>query len=522
MTDLNHIMNKVVLPGREVFEVVHNHTVGPPLRHARRQLSEGRQLFGFSSSMVSITAGLASLIKVAADMAAEGPPFTLRKRACYHAYCNAYGGLQRAFCGGYKCNSYSHYRRCKNHWENNGKREGRSPDPEACGRAYSITLRNVALNGRPGPPPSASPPSLCFGEVVSGANGGKTCFSNSCSTQGSNWLGPLAEAKALCAACAGCAALHDWGGDGIKWRACSSVSAGSGAKVMHVSQCRPSPPPPPYFLLASGESCGIYSIGSRSGCERAGWQCEWCGKQDSGFGSSLGLDGSGGRAGAETTTLDGVTVWLYPSSKTYPERGVSYGWQWTIATRPPGCFVETDIYQSVDRTTFSFNSKSPSQAAPCSAAHPCVCSSPPPPSPPPSPPLSVEVTSGRCSITDGGLCVASPSYPNTHSDFDGCVITNVPPGVPLRFAPGFTTDSAGLGCPRDNIYIKGNKYCGDYNNLPLDYLNCQGDTCREIQAATGGRNFPVPDSDGRIQYYSKGGPNRFKARARSPDRPPHV
>lgn len=140
MTDLNHIMNKVVLPGREVFEVVHNHTVGPPLRHARRQLSEGRQLFGFSSSMVSITAGLASLIKVAADMAAEGPPFTLRKRACYHAYCNAYGDLQRAFCGGYKCNSDSHYGRCKNHWENNGKREGRSPDPEACGQAYSITL----------------------------------------------------------------------------------------------------------------------------------------------------------------------------------------------------------------------------------------------------------------------------------------------------------------------------------------------------------------------------------------------
>merc|ERR1719356_1800640 len=45
-------------------------------------------------------------------------------------------------------------------------------------------------------------------------------------------------------ACPSCAALHDWGGDGINWRACRSVTAGSGAKVLF-NECRPPPPSPP-------------------------------------------------------------------------------------------------------------------------------------------------------------------------------------------------------------------------------------------------------------------------------------
>ena len=37
-TSINHIMNKIVGPGREILEVVHNHSLGAPLRHARRKL----------------------------------------------------------------------------------------------------------------------------------------------------------------------------------------------------------------------------------------------------------------------------------------------------------------------------------------------------------------------------------------------------------------------------------------------------------------------------------------------------
>ena len=124
---------------------------------------------------------------------------------------------------------------------------------------------------------------------------------------------------------------------------------------------------------------------------------------------------------------------------------------------------------------------------------------------------SVEVTSGQCSITDGGLCVASPNYPDTYRGSQGCTITNVPPGVRLSFAPGFTTSNAVYGCPNDHIYINGNKYCGEYNNLATDAEYCAGDTC---PVSFTGR---VVAEDGTIEYRANGGPNRFKARARSPD-----
>jgi len=62
-TSLNHIMNKVILPGREVLEVVHNHTLGAPLRHARRQLS-GRNLL--------VLNGIYQMVTIVMDAVLDG------------------------------------------------------------------------------------------------------------------------------------------------------------------------------------------------------------------------------------------------------------------------------------------------------------------------------------------------------------------------------------------------------------------------------------------------------------------
>ena len=69
------------------------------------------------------------------------------EKSCYLAYCNAYGDLRNAFCGGDTCDSDSEYTSCKSHWSTNGKSEPyrSQSNPEVCGQAYSITLRNVAL-----------------------------------------------------------------------------------------------------------------------------------------------------------------------------------------------------------------------------------------------------------------------------------------------------------------------------------------------------------------------------------------
>jgi len=95
-----------------------------------------------------------------------------------------------------------------------------------------------------GPPPLPSPPQLqCFGAVLSASNDAYDCLASDCRvSRRASWYGTLADAKALCTACPSCAALHDWGGDGRNWRACRSVTAGSGAKV-RFNDCRPPPPP---------------------------------------------------------------------------------------------------------------------------------------------------------------------------------------------------------------------------------------------------------------------------------------
>ncbi|EOD25288.1 hypothetical protein EMIHUDRAFT_237928 [Emiliania huxleyi CCMP1516] len=56
-----------------------------------------------------------------------------------------------------------------------------------------------------------------------------------------------------------------------------------------------------------------------------GSTCEWCGKQDSGFGSSLGLDGSGGRAGQVWTSPGGITYTSNPWLSCGLTSGFIYG-----------------------------------------------------------------------------------------------------------------------------------------------------------------------------------------------------
>ena len=169
-----------------------------------------------------------------------------------------------------------------------------------------------------------------------------------------------------------------------------------------------------------------------------------------------------------------MTVWLYPSSKEYPERGVSYGWEWTISTRPPGCFVETDIYQSVDRTKFLFNSKSPSQAAPCSAAHPCVCGpdieapEAPPPSPvPPVPPAPP----GQVWTSPGGITYTSNPWLS-------CGLTSGfiygPEGFPVAATLTYAIEKCSQLSISSGRECIGLRYTMDLNSVRQQYLGCYG------------------------------------------------
>ena len=162
----------------------------------------------------------------------------------------------------------------------------------------------------------------------------------------------------------------------------------------------------------------------------------------------------------------------------------------------------------------------------------------------------VEVTTGPCSITDGGLCVASPNYPNPYVWTSGCTVTNVPPMARLRLAPMLYM--FGNGATNKCIYgyyidIGGRRYCGDYRNLPTDFGYCTGVTsaaCEDVPswnqnsdgtcdcAVTDGRCGTVWDrfsggcardgangrhpvaTDGTI-VTGAGNAARFKARARS-------
>eukprot|EP00808_Paulinella_micropora_P003087 g64155.t1 len=50
----------------------------------------------------------------------------------YLAYCNAYQDLKNAFCGGATCTTAAQSEACRNHWQNNGRNEYRTPNPENC------------------------------------------------------------------------------------------------------------------------------------------------------------------------------------------------------------------------------------------------------------------------------------------------------------------------------------------------------------------------------------------------------
>lgn len=67
---------------------------------------------------------------------------------------------------------------------------------------------------------------------------GGDCFDANCVTGGTSWYGSRTDAKALCAKCFGCTALHDYGAEGRDWRACASVTKGGdeGATVVHCSK----------------------------------------------------------------------------------------------------------------------------------------------------------------------------------------------------------------------------------------------------------------------------------------------
>jgi hypothetical protein len=57
------------------------------------------------------------------------------QKSCYLAYCNAWGDLKNAKCGGHTCTSDAQADSCKSDWETNGHREASrsaGPDPEAC------------------------------------------------------------------------------------------------------------------------------------------------------------------------------------------------------------------------------------------------------------------------------------------------------------------------------------------------------------------------------------------------------
>ena len=65
------------------------------------------------------------------------------------------------------------------------------------------------------------------------ANGGWDCLNAAGSySTSSSWYGSLADTKAKCDADNECTVLHDYAADGNNWRACKSVSSGTGAATM--------------------------------------------------------------------------------------------------------------------------------------------------------------------------------------------------------------------------------------------------------------------------------------------------
>lgn len=77
----------------------------------------------------------------------------------------------------------------------------------------------------------------CYGGVQTGfSNINDNCYDLDCGTGVNSWYGELEHAKHLCEKC-DCTALHDYNGDNNNWRACSSVSPGTGASVILVQEC---------------------------------------------------------------------------------------------------------------------------------------------------------------------------------------------------------------------------------------------------------------------------------------------
>ena len=69
---------------------------------------------------------------------------------------------------------------------------------------------------------------------------------------------------------------------------------------------------------------------------------------------------------------------------------------------------------------------------------------------------AVQVSS-PCSLTDGGLCAASPNYPNSYGDDEECTISGVPP-VGLETVAFEVEQCGSCGC--DYLTVNGVRYCG--------------------------------------------------------------
>lgn len=69
-------------------------------------------------------------------------------KACALTYCNSYGDLKNAFCGGAECSSDAHSQSCMNHWETFGRNEQRQPDPENCAAESGFAI--YSFMGRAG------------------------------------------------------------------------------------------------------------------------------------------------------------------------------------------------------------------------------------------------------------------------------------------------------------------------------------------------------------------------------------
>jgi hypothetical protein len=75
--------------------------------------------------------------------------------APYLNYCNAYRDLKDAFCGGGACTTESHLAECKKHWNDHGKGEGRTPNPEMC---TTTTTEATEVSYAPEPAPATPYP----------------------------------------------------------------------------------------------------------------------------------------------------------------------------------------------------------------------------------------------------------------------------------------------------------------------------------------------------------------------------